>query len=177
MIGVISAHTEAPRAFTQSEVDFLVSSASLVAGAIENARLYDETRARVRELEAIDRARRGDRGRRHARGAAAGGCASARGLLHASACHVYLLEPGSEELELRASAPDDAEARPTLGLAELGPELARGGRTSRVAVPLVAGDELLGPARRRAELAPSTSPGPSRARSPSGSRGSSSSSG
>ena len=32
----------------------------------------------------------------------------------------------------------------TLGLAELGPELARGGRASRIAVPLVAGDELLG---------------------------------
>ena len=53
VIGVISAHTEAPYAFTQAEVDFVVTSASLVAGAIENARLYDETRARVRELEAI----------------------------------------------------------------------------------------------------------------------------
>jgi signal transduction protein with GAF and PtsI domain len=32
VIGVISAHTEAPREFTQAEVDFLVTSASLVAG-------------------------------------------------------------------------------------------------------------------------------------------------
>ena len=53
VIGVISAHTEAPHAFSSSEVEFVVTSASLVAGAIENARLYDETRARVRELEAI----------------------------------------------------------------------------------------------------------------------------
>jgi len=53
VIGVISAHTEAPREFTQAEVDFLVTSASLVAGAIENARLYDEMRGRVRELETI----------------------------------------------------------------------------------------------------------------------------
>ena len=49
-----------------------------------------------------------------------------------------------EELVLRASTPADAQGRATLGLAELGPELARGGRSSRVAVPLIAGDELLG---------------------------------
>ena len=34
-IGAISLHTEAPREFTATEVDFLVSSSSLVAGAIE----------------------------------------------------------------------------------------------------------------------------------------------
>ena len=144
VIGVISAHTEAPRAFTRSEVDFLVSSASLVAGAIENARLYDETRARVRELEAIAELAEGIAGAGTLEELLPEVARRARGLLDASACHLYLLEPGSEELELRASAPDDAAARPTLGLAELGPELARGGRTSRVAVPLVAGDELHG---------------------------------
>ncbi len=41
--GVISLHTEAPREFDEADVDVLVSSASLVAGAIENARLYEET--------------------------------------------------------------------------------------------------------------------------------------
>src|SRR5919201_321620 len=51
VIGVVSLHTEAPREFTEDEVDFLVSSASLVAGAIENARLYDDARRRVGELE------------------------------------------------------------------------------------------------------------------------------
>src|SRR5207247_9931872 len=35
-------------------------------------------------------------------------------------------------------------AAATIGLSELGPELGRTGRTSRVAVSLVAGDELLG---------------------------------
>jgi hypothetical protein len=57
---------------------------------------------------------------------------------------VYLLAPGSEELVLRASIPESPGTRTVLRLAELGPELARGGRASRVAVPLVAGDELLG---------------------------------
>ena len=51
VIGVISSHTVAPREFTEAEVDVLVSSASLVAGAIENARLYEGMRRRVDELE------------------------------------------------------------------------------------------------------------------------------
>ena len=40
VIGVISAHTEAPREFSQSEVDVLVTSASLV-----ETRVFDRTRA------------------------------------------------------------------------------------------------------------------------------------
>ncbi len=146
MIGVISAHTEAPREFTQAEVDFLVTSASLVAGAIENARLYEEMRTRVRELETHRRAwPRRSRGRAPSRSSLPEVTARARDLLGARACHVYLLEPGSEELALpRLDAGGRAGARDRSGSSELGPELARGGRASRVAVPLVAGDELLG---------------------------------
>ena len=53
VIGVISSHTEAPREFTEAEVEVLVSSASLVAGAIENARLYEEMRRRVSTSSSI----------------------------------------------------------------------------------------------------------------------------
>jgi len=146
VIGVISAHTEAPYAFTRGEVDFVVTSASLVAAAIENARLYDETRARVEQLEAITELAEVIAGARTLDELLPEVASHARGLLKASACHLYLLEPGSEELLLQASTPGprDGTTRSRLGLAELGPELARGGRTSRVAVPLVAGDELLG---------------------------------
>ena len=143
-IGVITAHTEAPREFSDGEVEFLVTSASLVAGAIENARLYEETRLRVGELEqltelaeAIARADALD----DLLGTVVAG---ARPLLAARACHVYLLEPASEELERRASDPEPGSARQTLGLAELGPELARGGRSTRLAIPLVANGELIG---------------------------------
>ena len=142
-IGVVSAHTEAPREFTQGEVDFLVSSASLVAGAIENARLYTETRTRLGELEQLT-------GLAEAIAQAASldellGEVSGRGLelLRARACRLYLLEPGSEELVVHSTAGADG-GRERIGLSELGPELARGGRASRVAVPLVAGDELVG---------------------------------
>ncbi len=143
-IGVVLAHTEAPREFSDDEVEFLVTSASLVAGAIENARLYEETRLRVTELEqltelaeAIARADALDELLQTV-------VADARPLLAARACHVYLLDPSSEDLDRRASDPEQGSARQTLGLAELGPELARGGRSTRLAVPLVANGELIG---------------------------------
>jgi GAF domain-containing protein len=143
-VGAITAHTEAPREFTDSEVDFIVTSASLVANAIENARLYEETRLRVTELEqltelaeAIARAEALDELLETV-------AAGARPLLGARACHVYLLDPGREELDRVASDPEPGNARQTLGLAELGPELARGGRSTRLAVPLVAAEELIG---------------------------------
>jgi GAF domain-containing protein len=144
VIGVISLHTEAPREFTDSEVEVLTSSASLVAGAIENARLYEETRRRVGELEHLTEL--AETLTRAQSGEDLLPAVAARGLelLRASECHVYLLEPSSEELRLRASAPPNAEARPAIKLQSLGPELTRGGRLARVAVPLVADDELLG---------------------------------
>jgi GAF domain-containing protein len=144
VIGVITAHTEAPREFSDDEVDFLVTSASLVASAIENARMYEEARLRVSELEQLtelaEAIARSDALEELLRTVVAG----ARPLLAARACHVYLLDAGSEELERAASDPEPGNARQTLGLAELGPELARGGRSSRLAVPLVANGELIG---------------------------------
>jgi GAF domain-containing protein len=143
-IGAITAHTEAPREFTDDEVDFIVTSASLVGSAIENARQYEETRARVAELEqltelaeAIARAEALDELLQTV-------AIDARPLLDARACHVYLLDAAREELDLKASDPEPGGARQALGLAELGPELARGGRSSRLALPLVAAGELIG---------------------------------
>jgi GAF domain-containing protein len=143
-IGAISMHTEAPREFTAEEVELLTSTASLVGGAIENARLFEETRQRVGELEHLT-----ELAETLARAQQLGDVLPAvaertRRLLRAESCHVYLLESSSETLRLRASAPADAEARPAIGLSELGPEIARSGRAASVAVPIVADDELLG---------------------------------
>ena len=143
-IGVITAHTEAPREFTDDEVDFLVSSASLVAGAIENARLYEEARTRVVELEQLAELAEAVATAEGIGELVVAVAVRARALLGAAACHLYLLDTGSEELRRRASAPASAEARETIGLAELGPEVARSGRAHRLAIPLVASDELLG---------------------------------
>jgi GAF domain-containing protein len=144
VMGVITAHSEAPREFSDDEVEFLITSSSLVAAAIENARLYEEAQLRLVELERLtelaETIARADVLDELLDAVVAG----ARPLLAARACHVYLLDGGNEELLRRASDPEPGSARPTLGLAELGPELARGGRSSRLAIPLVANGELIG---------------------------------
>jgi len=50
VMGVISLHAEAPHEFAQDDLDFLEHTARLLAGAIENARLYEDAAARVAEL-------------------------------------------------------------------------------------------------------------------------------
>ena len=47
VMGVISLHAEAPHEFVRADLDFLEHTASLMAGAVENARLYEEAAARV----------------------------------------------------------------------------------------------------------------------------------
>ena len=148
----LAATREAPREFTEAEVDVLVSSASLVAGAIENARLYEETRRRVDELEHLT-----ELGETIARAETLGEllpavAERARAPAPGEGLPPLPARPGSEELHLRASAPRGAAARAEIGLAELGPELARSGRSASVAVPLVANDELLGLLTRDRDL-------------------------
>jgi GAF domain-containing protein len=143
-VGAITLDTEAPREFTDAEVEFLVASASLVAGAIENATLYDETRKRLGELEqltelaeAIASAETLDvLGPQVAR--------RARDLLGAECVRLYLRDSDQDRLVCRFAEPPDRGEPFSIGLAELGPEVGRGNRTARVAVSLVAGDELLG---------------------------------
>ena len=53
VIGVAVLHTAAPREFDDDVLNFLVHTASLVAGAIENAQLFQETRSRVQTLTAL----------------------------------------------------------------------------------------------------------------------------
>ena len=68
VLGVVVLHTVAPREFDEGVLNFLVHTASLVAGAIENARLYEESRARVDALTNLaqlsERIARGQRPRR-----------------------------------------------------------------------------------------------------------------
>jgi GAF domain-containing protein len=52
-IGVVALHTEAPREFGQEVVDFLVHVASLVAGAVDSARLVEAGRRQVARLSAL----------------------------------------------------------------------------------------------------------------------------
>jgi sugar diacid utilization regulator len=143
-MGSILLHTEAPREFTEAEADFLVSSAALVAGAIENAHLYEEMRRRVGELEELTELAETVARAESVDELLPAVTERARALLGAAQCASYLLDRGGEQLRLCASAPPAAEAPRSLKLAELGPELSRRKRTPRIALPLVASGELLG---------------------------------
>ena len=115
VIGVVVLHTEAPREFDDDVLNFLVHTASLVAGAIENAQLYEETRRRVQALTTLTQLSqalaavtlREDLYDVVARGA--------RELLRADACQIYRLDAEADELVLAASDPAGtpaASARP-----------------------------------------------------------------
>jgi len=110
LIGVVVLHTVAPREFDNDVLNFLVHTASLVAGAIENAQLYEETRRRVQALTTLTQLSqalaavtlREDLYDVVARGA--------RELLRADACQIYRLDADADELVLAASDPGDAPA-------------------------------------------------------------------
>lgn len=157
VIGVIVLHTVAPREFDEGVLNFLVHTASLVGGAIENAQLFEETRRRVDELTTLTRLShslaavtlREDLYDAVTRGA--------RELLKADACQIWRLDADADELVLvRSDPPDAPEASTPPGRAALLLDLMRreqdGGRAvapapdsdALLVAPLAAGDDQLG---------------------------------
>ncbi|MDQ2716665.1 MAG: GAF domain-containing protein [Chloroflexota bacterium] len=53
LIGVITMHTAAPYIFTEEHQQFVSNTAALVAGAIENAQLYENTQRKLRVLASL----------------------------------------------------------------------------------------------------------------------------
>jgi GAF domain-containing protein len=159
VIGVIVLHTEAPREFEDDVLEFLVHTASLVAGAIENAQLYGEARRRVEALTTLTQLSQSLASvtlREDLHDAVTRG---ARQLLGADACQIWRLDPEADELVMAAADPPDspsAAMRP--GRARLLLDLMRRERADRapalrrdvddderlLVAPLVAGDEQFG---------------------------------
>jgi sugar diacid utilization regulator len=138
-IGVISLHCGA-RELSDDEVEFLASTAALVAGAIENARLYEETERRVHELEELTRLGEAIAQAETLDELLPAVVTHGLGLLEAESCHLYLLEPDGEQLRLRASSPWSGAARDAIPLSEIARRRRRGG----VAVPISSGDQVTG---------------------------------
>jgi GAF domain-containing protein len=110
VIGVVVLHTEAPREFDHDVVNFLVHTASLVGGAIENAQLYAEARRRVGALTTLtqlSQALAGVTVREDLYDLVTRGT---RELLRADACQIYRLDVEGDELALAGSDPDGAPA-------------------------------------------------------------------
>ena len=156
VIGVVVLHTEAPREFDEDVLNFLVHTASLVAGAIENAQLYEEARRRVDALTTLDPAQPFARGgdlREDLYDAVTRG---ARQLLGADACQIWRLDPRPTSWRWRGRTRRTRRASAAPGRAALlldlcaasrardAPASARRTTTALLVAPLVAGDEQLG---------------------------------
>jgi GAF domain-containing protein len=157
VIGVIVLHTQAPREFEDDVLEFLVHTASLVGGAIENAQLYGDARRRVEALTTLTQLSQSLASvtlREDLHDAVTRG---ARQLLGADACQIWRLDPEGDELVMAAADPPDppsAAMRP--GRARLLLDLMR--RADRapalrsdvedderlLVAPLVAGDDQFG---------------------------------
>ncbi len=147
LFGVIGLHSLAPRTLTEDDATFVIHSASLVAGAIENARLYEATRRRVHELERLseisDRAARATTLAELLPAVAEAAC----DLLDADQVCVYAVERGERHVR-RAAAPAAGAAPPYLlaaAIADLPGAVTRGDvPAGAVALPLEVDGETLG---------------------------------
>lgn len=134
MIGVIALHAEAPRVFTEEDAAFVIHSASLVASAIVNARLYEAARRRVRELEGLSVLSAAVSSAITLDDLLPTAANQALPLLNADAAHIYLLDRG-DRLQRHASAPEVGDAPSAVTVSEL-TEARRVGNTSSVQATL-----------------------------------------
>jgi len=134
LIGVIALHAEAPRVFTEEDAAFVIHSASLVASAIVNARLYEAARRRVRELEGLSALSTVVSTAADLDDLLPVAVARTLLLLQAESAHIYLLDRG-DRLQRHASAPDVGDAPSAVTVSELA-ESRRTGNTSAVQATL-----------------------------------------
>lgn len=109
VIGVINLHTEAPREFDRDDLEFIEHTASLVAGAIENARLYQDATRRVAMLTELSRLSQGialAADEDELAHIVTAGCQSAIG---AERVEFYLADPDGR-LQLRSAVPARGDA-------------------------------------------------------------------
>ena len=134
LIGVIALHAEAPRVFTEEDAAFVIHSASLVASAIVNARLYEAARRRVRELEGLSALSNVVSTATALDDLLPVAVARTLPLLQAESAHIYLLDRG-DRLQRHASAPEVGDAPSAVTVSELA-ESRRTGSTSAVQATL-----------------------------------------
>ncbi len=100
LIGVVSLESSQPQAFGQEDLDLLVSLAAPIALAIENARLFEETRRRANEFSALYENSRLLAEKTALDEVLAAIVKSVQGLLGTSGVGLYLYDPYTKELEV-----------------------------------------------------------------------------
>jgi GAF domain-containing protein len=111
VIGVVNLHAEAPHEFVRADLDFLEHTASLVAGTVENARLYEDATHRVALLTDLSRLAQRIASTTDVDDLLSMVAVDCRELLHAERCEVLTLDADGC-LTLRSSSPRRAAGRP-----------------------------------------------------------------
>ena len=154
VMGVISLHAEAPHEFAHDDLEFLEHTASLIAGAVENARLYEQSTARVDLLTELSRLSRRISAASEIDEMLAVVGRGTRELLSASICELFLSD-GEGGLELAAADPPHTQRRPLDVSQMTDPSSSDAARLARAVwgnepegtaffEPLTVGDEQLG---------------------------------
>jgi GAF domain-containing protein len=154
VIGAIALHAEAPRVFSSEDAAFLIHVASLVAHAIENARLYERTRRSLRELEHLSRLGAAIARSESIEDLLSSSVEVGRTLVRAESLGIYLVEASGDSLRLRAAAGGDVEGPEIVSLPDLGMELRRAGSPGASLTSVLAGTLWGAPAMRSALVAP-----------------------
>jgi GAF domain-containing protein len=154
MIGVIALHAEAPRVFSSEDAAFLIHVASLVAHAIENARLYEHTRRSLRELEHLSRLGAAIARSESIEDLLVSSVEVGRTLVRAESLGIYLVEASGDSLRLRAASGSEVEGPEVVSLPDLGMELRRNGASGASLTSVLAGTLWGAPAMRSALVAP-----------------------
>jgi GAF domain-containing protein len=151
VLGVIALHAEAPHEFGRDDLDLLEHTASLIAGAVENARLYENATARITLLSELSRLSQTIASSATEEEVVEIVCDGVRELLGADRVELHLTTPDgrsrpagvrpervrSDRATDRPLVPDRPEAWPV--------EPPRSEpRTRTIALPLIAGEERLG---------------------------------
>lgn len=108
VIGVVVLHTQAPREFGQDVLDLLVHVASLVVGAIDNARLFDQTQRQVAALSALARLGQALASQTALADLYETGCAGIAEMLDANVCRLLLSDGRGVATEVAAIGPTGA---------------------------------------------------------------------
>ncbi len=132
LAGAMNVRTAEPREWQDDEVELLETIASQVAQAIENAKLYDRSRRRVTELEALARISEAVSQSLYESETLAEIVSTARGAVHAKTCALVLVAPDGLHVAQRDGDTDLGDAW-LIELADRAPADEKGA----LAVPLV----------------------------------------
>ena len=161
IIGVVTLHAVAPHEFNRSDLEFLEHTASLVAGAVENARLYEQATEKLALLSELSELAKQVASAASLDDLLALVVERGRDLIAAKRCELYLFDSAAR-LVLHASSPKRTDVR-ALSAQRLWLQTVEAGQSEGVGaqaltaalwgggvqgvpmvVPLVAGDERLG---------------------------------